>query len=136
MASAFAYDASAGKPLVLKSDGSQLRSYCYILDCATAILAVLLRGNRAAAYNISNPNSIISIRTLAELYARYGNVDLVFDLPTEKEQKAFNPMANSSLDSTFLESLGWTPLFDAATGTEHTIKILQEAHEKTDRLMF
>ena len=136
VASVFAYDASAGKPLVLKSDGSQLRSYCYILDCATAILAVLLRGNRAAAYNISNPNSIISIRTLAELYARYGNVDLVFDLPTEKEQKAFNPMANSSLDSTFLESLGWTPLFDAATGTEHTIKILQEAHEKTDRLMF
>lgn len=126
VASSFAYAASSGKDLVLKSDGSQIRSYCYMLDCATAILTVLLHGKPASAYNISNLDSIISIRNLAELYAKSGNVKLSFDLPTTKEKEAFNPMQNSSLDSTSLESLGWIPLFSAPVGTSHTIKILQE----------
>lgn len=127
VASSFAYAASSGIDLVLKSDGSQLRSYCYMLDCATALLTILLFGASSTAYNISNPDSIISIRTLAELYAKFGEVNLGFDHPSTKEQKAFNPMENSSLDSTLLESLGWSPLFDAPTGTAHTIKILQES---------
>lgn len=127
VASSFAYAASSGTDLVLKSDGSQLRSYCYMLDCATALLTILLFGTSSTAYNISNPNSVISIRTLAELYAKFGKVKLCFEHPSKKEKTAFNPMENSSLDSTLLESLGWNPLFDASTGTEHTIRILQES---------
>ena len=55
-----------------------------------------------------------------------GNVKVVFDLPTEVEKEAFNPMDNSSLDSTKLEKLGWTSLFDKRKGTSHTIAILKE----------
>lgn len=124
--SSFAYDAVNGRNLVLKSKGTQIRSYCYVLDCDTAILTVLLKGETANAYNISNSNSIIAIRELAELYAEFGNVKVVFDLPTEVEKEAFNPMDNSSLDSTKLEKLGWTSLFDKRKGTSHTIAILKE----------
>ena len=53
----------------MKSDGSQLRSYCYCLDCATAMLKVLLRGKNQEAYNISNPDSIITIMQMAEMLA-------------------------------------------------------------------
>ena len=124
--SSFAYCAAAGENIVMKSEGRQLRSYCHVLDCATAILTVLSLGEPAIAYNISNRNSIISIMELAELYAEEGNVEVVFDLPTELEKAAFNPMDNSSLDSARLEGLGWRGLFDAKLGTSHTIATLKE----------
>ena len=67
----------------MKSAGSQLRSYCYSLDCATALLAILLSGESQNAYNISNPNSIITIsrefgsggRTIGQMLAKELNVE-------------------------------------------------------------
>lgn len=124
--SSFAYSAARKENLVLKSAGNQLRSYCYMLDCDTAILTVLLLGDNANAYNISNPESVITIRKLAELYAKAGNVNVIFDLPTNQEKEAVNPMSNSSLNSTKIENIGWKALFDGQKGTEHTVTILQE----------
>ena len=126
VSSSFAYEVVYGNDLILKSDGSQIRSYCYMLDCATAILKILLNGKSGEAYNISNPDSIINIKTLAELYAKIGSVSVLYQKPTLKEAAAFNPMKNSSLNSKKLQELGWRGLFDAETGTEHTIKILTE----------
>jgi len=124
--SAFAYCAAEGRDIVLKSEGTQIRSYCYVLDCATAILIVLLKGEPSVAYNISNVKSIISIRKLAELYSIQGGVNLKVELPLVSERERFNPMENSSLDSHKLESLGWIGLFDAETGISHTIVSLRE----------
>ena len=127
VSSAWAYDAAAGRNIVMKSDGTQLRSYCYCLDCASAILKVLLQGESGHAYNISNPDSIISIRKMAEILADVGNVQLRVELPTEAERKAFNPMSNSSLESGSMQDLGWKGCFDAETGFSHTVQILRES---------
>lgn len=35
--------AACGEDIVMKSDGAQIRSYCYWLDCAKTIVKVLLR---------------------------------------------------------------------------------------------
>ena len=125
VSSAWAYSAARGEDIVMKSDGSQLRSYCYCLDCASAMLKVLLKGEASHAYNISNPDSIISIRMMAEILAKHGNINLRMELPTEKEKKGFNPMQNSSLDSRELESLGWRGLFSSERGLSHTVDILK-----------
>lgn len=127
VSSAFAYDVLKGRELVLKSRGSQIRSYCYVLDCVTAILAVLMRGKSGEAYNISNPSSVMTIREMAEGFAKAGNVSLRFELPDNKEKSAFNPMDNSSLKSDKLQALGWRGVFDAETGIEHTVRIMSEA---------
>lgn len=129
VSSAWAYAAARGEKIVMKSDGSQIRSYCYCLDCASAILKVLLRGECCHAYNISNPQSVISIRQMAELLAEQAGTELVLDLPTEEEKKSFNPMSNSSLESTSLEALGWKGCFDAPRGFKHTCKILKAMTE-------
>lgn len=110
----------------MKSDGAQLRSYCYCLDCASAILKVLLSGENVHAYNISNPDSVVTIRQMAELLAGAAQVHLRMELPTEEERKGFNPMKNSSLDSTSLQNLGWKGLFSAENGFSHTVEILKE----------
>ena len=126
VSSAWAYDAAQGKNIVMKSDGAQIRSYCYCLDSASAILTVLLKGEKVHAYNISNPDSIISIRQMAEILTDAAGVELKMELPTEAEKKGFNPMSNSSLDSAELLSLGWKGVFDAKRGLTHTVEILKE----------
>lgn len=126
VSSAWAYAASRGDDIVMKSDGSQIRSYCYCLDCASAIITVLLKGQSVHAYNISNPESVISIRKMAEIVAASANVGLRIELPSDKEKKGFNPMSNSSLDGTELMDLGWKGIFNAQRGFLHTVAILKE----------
>ena len=128
VSSAFAFDAAKGKDLVMKSDGSQIRSYCYCVDCAAAILTVLLRGENKNAYNISNPHSIINIRQMAEYLAQAGHVNLIMETAGTEEKKGFNPMSNSSLNSEKLEGIGWEGRFDAPKGLSHTVTILKDIY--------
>lgn len=126
VSSAFAYAAVRGEDIVLKSDGSQIRSYCFCLDCASALIKVLLSGKSTYAYNISNPDSIISIKRMAHILADAGGVKLVWEEATKEDKKSFNPMGNSSLDSRNLQGIGWKSCFDAETGLRHTVRILRE----------
>ena len=120
----FTRDVIARRDIVMKSPGAQLRSYCYTLDCASAILAVLLNGERGEAYNISNAASVVTIRDIAEALAKAGDVDIVFEIPTDTEKSGYNLMDNSSLDSKKIESLGWKALFSLEEGTKRTIELL------------
>lgn len=114
--------ASQGENIVMKSAGTQLRSYCYTMDCASAILTVLLRGECGEAYNISNPQSIVSIRDLAEGIAKVAGVNLVFEQSSEQERNSYNLMDNSSLSSKKLESLGWKGVYNLSKGVQSTLK--------------
>lgn len=126
VSSAWAYSVARGEDIVMKSDGTQIRSYCYCLDCASAMLKVLLSGENGHAYNISNPDSIISIKDMAGILTKSAGVELRMELPTEEERKGFNPMSNSSLESSSLLGLGWRGCFDAEAGFSHTVTILKE----------
>ena len=126
VSSTWVWAAARGETVVLKSEGAQRRSYCYCLDCAAAIWKVMLRGESLRPYNISHRDSVITIREMAELISRTGGVELRMELPTQAEKKSFNPMLNSALDSTALESLGWRGRFDAERGFAHTVSILRE----------
>lgn len=125
VSSVWAIAAANGEDIVMKSDGAQIRSYVYCLDCASAILKVLLQGEPVQAYNISNPGSVISIREMAKIVAEAGCVRFRMELPTEEERKGFNPMPTSALESDSLQKLGWRGLFDAATGFLHTVQIIK-----------
>ncbi len=128
--SSFARDIINNSNIIMKSKGEQIRSYCYVLDCASAILNVLINGKSCEAYNISNPNSICSIRELAEAYAKAGNKEVIISIPDEKEKKGYNLMLNSALNADKLLSLGWKGEFDVETGTKHTIDILKQLKSK------
>lgn len=125
VSSLWAYAASKGENIVMKSDGSQLRSYVYCLDCAAAILTALIRGDNGKAYNVSNISSVINVRQLAETLAKNGNIMVLHDVPTEAEKNAYNPMTNSSLEGSSLVSLGMKYCFNAETGLNHTVQILR-----------
>lgn len=109
------------KRIVLKSEGQQIRSYCYTLDCASAILSVLLNGEKANAYNIASLNSVISIRGFAEEIAKQLEVSIVFERENSSEKKQFNKMKFSNLNPQKLEQLGWNPEFSLSKGISRTI---------------
>lgn len=123
-ASQFFRNAKQGKDIVMKSAGMQLRSYSYVLDCVDAILTALLNGGSGEAYNISNPNSIITIRELAECIAEIGGVRVVFENPSDAERASFNMMDNSSLTSDKLESLGWKGKYSLQDGVRATLEAI------------
>lgn len=120
--SQFFYDALEQKKIVMKSEGKQIRSYCYVLDCVSALLTIMLNGEAANAYNISNELSVCSIRELAECIAREASVPIEFELPTERETASYNMMDNSSLDAKRLYELGWKGLFDLEMGVKRTLE--------------
>lgn len=122
VSSEFTRLAASGKNLTMKSAGFQMRSYCHTLDCASAILTVLLNGESSTVYNISNKESVVTIREMAEAFAEAGHVKLVIEDATEAEKKGYNLMNNSSLDGTRLEGLGWKALFGMREGAKRTLE--------------
>lgn len=119
--SQFPRDVLAGKDIIMKSAGSQLRSYCYVLDCVSAMVTVLLDGQTASAYNISNPDSVVTIRQMAEGFAHAAGRKIVFENPSDVEAKSYNLMDNSALDAQRLIALGWKGLFDLPAGVAATL---------------
>ncbi len=123
----FTRDVLNGRDIVMKSTGAQLRSYCYSLDCASAMLSILTSGEAQNAYNISNPESVCTIRQIAEAIAAASGRKVVFDIPDESELKSYNPMSNSALTGDKLAGLGWKGCFDLRQGTESMIKCLLDS---------
>lgn len=97
-----------GEDIVLKSKGEQMRSWCYVIDCVTAVLYILLKGENGKAYNISDNSSILSIKELAEMIAMIDNKKVVYQIPDINERSVFNPIKKSIFSSAKLEALGWT----------------------------
>ena len=93
--------------IVLKSKGEQVRSWCYVVDCVSALIYVLLKGASGEAYNIADPNSVLTIRQLAEMLAEIGSRKVIMDIPSDIEKSVFNPVSKSVFSVDKLERLGW-----------------------------
>ncbi len=97
-----------GEDIVMKSTGAQYRSWCYVVDCASALLHILLKGHACEAYNIADPDSNISIRELAEMIAAIGGKKVVMDLPSDQERMGYNVVTKSVFATDKLQALGWS----------------------------
>ena len=83
-----------------------------------------MKGEPATAYNISNPDSVVTVRQMAEAIAKAGNVELVTEAASDKEKQSFNLMDNSALEAERLRGLEWRGKFEIEDGMEETIGIL------------
>ena len=113
-----------GEDIVMKSTGEQFRSWCYVVDCVSALLHILLKGSSGEAYNIADADSNISIRELAETIAGIGGRKVVIDLPNADEKRGFNPVTKSVFSTDKLTLLGWQPYNHISSGMIRTIKEL------------
>jgi len=64
----FALDVLSGRDIILLSDGSPTRTFCYIADAIVGYFKVLVGGRNGEAYNIGVEEPEISIGDLAEMF--------------------------------------------------------------------
>lgn len=111
--------------ILLKSDGKQLRSYCYADDAADAILLLLEKGEDGEVYNIANMNSVVSIREFAETMAKIFGVNIVYDTASDNEKKGYSKMKIEVLNSEKLYALGWKPRYSLCEGLNKMLQFVR-----------
>ncbi len=91
--------AKEGKEILLKSAGSQVRSWTYLTDAVRGIFAVLLKGENKQAYNVSNTDAACSIRCVAEIVAEQAGIRIREDI-----QGIENKSMNSGIEYAVLNN--------------------------------
>lgn len=123
--SQFIKRAIENEDIILKSRGEQFFSYTYISDAVAAMLYVMLNGKCGEAYNVSNEKCNVHLKDFASICAAYNGKNVVFDLPSQAEQKGYSIAMNAILDNTKLKTLGFSPKYEMQEAVHRTIKILQ-----------
>ena len=112
--------------IVLKSEGTAVRTYTYIGDAVAGLFRILL-DSEDIVYNIGNEDGKVSIRELAEImvsiYPERG-LKLVFDIP-EGGTKGTAPYTLGILNSGKLRSIGWKPKYSVKEGFKRTLEYLE-----------
>ncbi|MDM8217881.1 NAD-dependent epimerase/dehydratase family protein [Parasutterella secunda] len=111
------------KGIVLKSQGTAIRSFCYISDAISAILRISIYGNSGEAYNLSNETEEISVIDLANLMMkifpdRVSSVKFNFDTNTKQ---LYCDYSRVRLNVDKLYKLGWYPKVKLNNGIMRTV---------------
>lgn len=122
----FIKKAAAGEDIILKSAGTQLYSYTYALDAAMGVLAVLLKGECGEAYNISDPESDVTLRQITEWLAEDNGVKVTYEIPDVTEQAGYSTATKAILDTEKISALGWRPQVHMREGLRKTVQSLGE----------
>lgn len=115
-----------GQDIVMKSEGTAKRAFCYLSDAAAAFWTVLLKGTPGQIYNMCNSECFVSIReladTLAALFPEKGLkvIHVQRDIgDSYSENRNANDVVNSNGK---LKSLGWVPCVGIREGFFRTIR--------------
>jgi len=111
----FARDVLEGRDIVMLSDGSPTRTFCYVADAIVGYYKVLLRGRSGEAYNIGVEEPEISIAGMAEKIAdiarrRFGyNGKVVRQTSIDEKYLIDNPNRRCPVIQKARTELGYTP---------------------------
>lgn len=118
----FVRDALAGRDILLSSDGSGSRPFCYVSDATAAFLILLLRGEGGNAYNVGLDQET-TILELARLIARLSPTPglQVKHPPLNPDRQALF-RASGHFDLSKIASLGWQPSILPEAGFARTLR--------------
>lgn len=93
----FARDILAGRDIVMLSDGSPTRTFCYVADAIVGYYKILVKGRPGEAYNIGADSPEISMAELAQRVTELGRAlfdyqgQVVRQISADKEYLIDNP---------------------------------------------
>ncbi len=123
----FVADLVACRDIVMKSDGSALRPFCYLADAVEGFFTVLLKGRPGQAYNIGNEDAEISILQLAErlvaLFPKAG-LKVVYKERDPGTYIASN-FSRACPSTAKARGLGWAPRTGIEEGFLRTVRSYQ-----------
>jgi nucleoside-diphosphate-sugar epimerase len=120
----FVADIVQGRDIVLKSDGSAIRAFCYLADATRGFFAVLLNGATGQAYNIGSPEEISILelaRLLVDSFPEKG-LRVVRDAGVRPPGYLQSPVTRNCPDITKARGLGWTPTTAVQAGFIRTVR--------------
>lgn len=106
----FARSVIKGKNIVMHTKGESAKPYCYTTDCVSAILYILLRGEKGEAYNVANQETYISIKDMANFLCTHFNPKLKV-VVEEHPEMGYAPVTKLNLSTEKLRSIGWLPRY-------------------------
>ena len=119
----------ADEDIVMKSTGNQYRSWCYVVDCVSALMYILLKGKNNEAYNIADEDSNITIKELAEIIAKIAGKKVILKIPSDFEKAGFNVVTKSLFSVSKLSELGWKIKGNISSKIQSTINALIETQK-------
>lgn len=121
----FVRDIIENRSIVVKSEGTASRAFCYLADATAGFFTVLLKGENAIPYNIGNSQAEISVMELAHLLVDlFPEKRLGVVREGLKTGKAYmqSPISRNCPEISLINSLGWTPKTSLPEGFKRTIE--------------
>lgn len=113
------------RPLILNSDGSAVRYFCYLSDTIAGLFTILLRGAPGEAYNVGSETQGASILELAELIVALfpeRHLKLVRAAATDANAQALTSRQKPIPPNTAkLRALGWRDQIELSAGMRRSI---------------
>lgn len=134
----FARDLFAGNDLVLLSDGSPTRTFCYVADAIVGYFKILVRGRAGEAYNIGNESPEISMLTLAETLAESASSlfgyegKVVRNVSGDQEYLTDNPQRRCPIIAKAREELDFEPEVSFEEGLRRTLVWYRDNQQAQD----
>jgi UDP-glucuronate decarboxylase len=111
----FARDIFAGRDIVLLSEGSQTRTFCYVADAVIGYYKILTKGRAGEAYNIGIEEPEISIADVAERVVELArqlfgwNTKVVRQVSSDSDYLVDNPNRRCPAIAKARADLGYNP---------------------------
>lgn len=118
--SQFMDNAIKDKDIVLKSNGNQRYSYCYVADAASAIIFTLISGIDGEAYNVSDDDENKTLGDYAEYIAQLANRKVIYCI---ENNESVSRATYALLDTSRIKQIGWMPQFSVSDGLRRTYEI-------------
>jgi UDP-glucuronate decarboxylase len=117
----FAAKVLACEDIVLNSDGSATRTYTYVADAMAGFFYALLLG-QDVVYNIADPDGLVSIRQLAEVFAAARpDAGIGVTVKVADTTGMYSAAKAQGLSSARLRELGWRPSVSLAEGVSRML---------------
>ena len=123
----FARNVLNNKDIVLLSDGSPSRTFCYVADAIVGYFKVLVKGGYGEPYNIGIDKPEVTIRQLAESIIKLANElfnytgKLVLKTSEDKEYLTDNPNRRCPIINKAKKDLGYNPRIQLEDGLKRSL---------------
>jgi dTDP-glucose 4,6-dehydratase/UDP-glucuronate decarboxylase len=123
----FARDVLAGRDIVMLSDGTARRTFCYITDAIAGYYKILVRGRRGEAYNVGVESPEIAMHELAAKLADLGKELFVYSgrvirqQSDDKDYLVDNPNRRCPVITKARRELGYDPLVSLDEGLRRSL---------------
>lgn len=112
--------------MILHSDGTPTRTFCYIRDAIIGLVAIVLTADKKQAFNIGRENEEISINKATDLVSKvakkFGWMGSIVTIPSA--EAAFlvnNPQRRAPSTEKIFTSLNWKAEVDFIEGVERSL---------------